>query len=88
MCHYNDGYYIIYKYLVWKHYDNAMYVVRANFTTILLENTARKQFFFVSCFFVVIGGAFAILRQTVLQPMPASNCCVAETDLEFLLQKC
>lgn len=45
MCHYNDGYYIIYKYLVWKHYDNAMYVVRANFTTILLENTARKQFF-------------------------------------------
>lgn len=88
MCHYNDGYYIISKYLVWKHYDNTMYVVRANFITVLLENTARKHKNFCLLFSVVIGRALAILRQTVLQSMPALNRCVAETDLKFLFQKC
>lgn len=75
MCHYNDGYYIIYKYLVWKRYDNTMYVVRANFITVLLENTARKHKNFCLLFFVDIGGALAILRHTVLQPMPTLNLC-------------
>ena len=88
MCHYNDGYYIIYKQLVWKHYDNTMYVVRANFITVLLENTARKHKNFCLLFFVVIGRALAILRQTVLHLMPALKRCVAETDLKFLFQKC
>lgn len=66
MCHYNDSYYIIYKNLVWKHYDNAMYVVKANFITLRLENTERKQFFCCFLFFVVIGAALATLRKTVL----------------------
>lgn len=54
----------------------------------MVREHRKRTIFFCFLLFVVIGGALATLRKTVVQPMPASKRCGAETDLEFLFQKC